>query len=114
MVKITAPVTREWVAANERAARMLRQGCQATRVGEGVYRVRSASQPDAIHTLRIRNLGQLDASCDCPHGQHEGAKGQCWHKASALCQETRRVSRPPVSREEIDRRMARFARTEGE
>ena len=111
MVKITTPITRDWQAAVERAARMLRQGYQATRVGDGVYQVRSASHQDAIYTIHIRNLSQLDASCDCPHGQHEGAKGQCWHKASALCQETRRVSRPPVSREEIERRMARFART---
>jgi hypothetical protein len=111
MVKITAPVTSEWIAAVERAACMRKRGYQATRVGDGVYRVRSASQADAVYTVRIRNLGRLDASCDCPHGRHEGAKGQCWHKASALCQETRRVSRPPLSREELDRRMARFART---
>jgi len=111
MVKITTPITREWIAAVERAARMLKQGYQATRVGDGVYQVRSASQPDAIYTIRIRNLGQLDATCDCPHGQHEGAKGHCWHKASAFCQETRRVSRPAVSGEEIERRMARFTRT---
>lgn len=110
MVKITAPITAEWIAAVERAARMLRAGHQATRVGDGVYQVRSASQQDTVHTVRIRNLGQLDATCDCPHGRHEGAKGQCWHKASALCQETRRVSRPPVSQEETERRMARFAR----
>jgi hypothetical protein len=111
MVKISAPITAEWVAAVERAARMLQRGYQATRVGEGVYQVRSASQADTVHTIRIRNLGQLDATCDCPHGRHEGARGQCWHKASALCQETRRVSRPPLSKEELDRRMARFART---
>jgi len=97
-------------SAAERAARMLRRGYQAARVGDGVYRVRSASHQDTIHTVRIRNLGQLDATCDCPHGQHEGAKGQCWHKASALCQETRRLPRPLVSAEEIERRMARFAR----
>ncbi len=111
MVKITTPITREWIAAVERAACMLQRGYQATRVGDGVYQVRSASQPDTIHTIRIRNVGQLDASCDCPHGRHEGAKGHCWHKASALCQETRRVSRPPLTGEEIERRMARFART---
>jgi len=111
MVKITTPITREWIAAVERAAGMLQRGYQATRVGDGVYQVRSASQPDTVHTIRIRNVGQLDATCDCPHGRHEGAKGHCWHKASALCQETRRVSRPPLSGEEIERRMARFART---
>lgn len=111
MVKITAPVTPEWVAAVERAARMRRQGYLATRIADGAYHVRSASRPGAVYTVRIRDLGRLDATCDCPHGQHEGAKGHCWHKASALCQETRRVSRPPLGREELDRCLARCART---
>lgn len=111
MVKITAPITAEWQAAAERAARMLRRGYQAARVGEGVYQVRSASQPNAIYTIRILNLGQLQATCDCPHGRHEGAKGHCWHVASALCQEARRVSCPPLPQAEVRARMARFART---
>ena len=109
MVKITAPIDAEWVAAAERAARMLKRGYQAVRTAEGVYQVRSASQPDTIHTIRIQNVGLLQATCDCPHGRHEGAKGHCWHIASALCAETRRVSRPAPSREEAARLMARFA-----
>ncbi|HEY8745078.1 MAG TPA: SWIM zinc finger family protein, partial [Chloroflexota bacterium] len=78
-------------AAAERAARVLHQGYQATQVGDGIYQVRSANRPDAVYTIRIVNLGQLDATCDCPHGQHAGAKAPrgypCWHIASALCQE---------------------------
>ena len=110
MVKIAAPIGPEWVAAAERAAKMLKRGYQATRIGDGVYQVRSASQPEVIHTIRIQNVGLLQATCDCPHGRHEGAKGHCWHIASALCAETRRVSRPQVSREETARFMARFAK----
>ena len=109
MLKIAAPITPAWVAAAERAYRMRQQGAVAIRIGEGVYQVRSASRPDTVYTVRIRHLLRLDAMCDCPHGQHPHAKGHCWHIAAALCAETRRAARPIPSREEVRRRMARFA-----
>ena len=109
MLKIAAPITQEWVAAAERAYRMRQRGAQAVRIGEGVYQVRSASRRDTVYTVRIRHLLRLDAACDCPHGRHPRAKGHCWHVAAALCAETRRAARPTPGREEMARRMARFA-----
>ncbi len=91
MVKITAPIADEWIAAVERAARMLKAGHQATSVGDRVYQVRSASHPDTIHTVRIRNLGQLDATCDCPTA---GTREQ---RASAGTRRRHSARRPAAS-----------------
>ncbi len=109
MVKLTAPVTPAWVSANDRAYQNRQAGRVVTLVAPGVYQCPSSKADGTVYTQRILNVGQLQATCDCPHGQH-GAAGHCWHSAAALAAEVCRVSRPRPSAEEAARKMARFAR----
>ncbi len=108
MVHITAPVTQDWIAANERAAANRQAGRVVTMVRPGVYQCPSSKGTDAVYTQTILNVGSLSATCDCPHGQY-GTSGKCWHSAAALAAEVRRVSRPQASREQMLAKMARFA-----
>jgi len=109
MVMISAPVTPAWISANERAYQNRLAGRVVTPVAAGVYQCPSSKADGTLYTQRIVNVGQLQATCDCPHGQH-GTAGHCWHSAAALAAEVRRVSRLRPSAEEAARRMARFAR----
>jgi len=110
MVKLTAPVTPAWISANERAYQNRQAGRVVTPIAPGVYRCPSSKADGTVYTQRIVNVGQLQATCDCPHGQHAEARGHCWHSAAALAAEVRRVSRPRQSVEEAARKMARFQR----
>ncbi len=107
MVKLTAPVTPSWISANERAFANRQAGRTVTLIAAGVYQCPSSKADGTVYTQRILNVGQLQATCDCPHGQH-GTAGHCWHSA-ALAAEVRRVSRLRPSAEEAARKMARFA-----
>lgn len=118
MVTIKAKITPEWVAANERAYANRQQGRVVTMVRPGLYTAPSSKGDGTTYTVTITNVGTLAGSCTCPHGQH-GNAGHCWHLAQALSAEVRRVSRkaapvaapaPRVTPEEIDAKMARFAR----
>lgn len=118
MVKISQPVTAEWVSANERAAAQRQAGRTVARVAPGTYQCPSSKGDGTVYTQRIVNVGQLQATCDCPHGQH-GTAGHCWHLAAAISAEVRRVSRPkpapapsatPERRAEVAGLMARAFR----
>jgi uncharacterized Zn finger protein len=91
MVKITATVTPEWIAANERAYQNRQAGRVVTLVAPGVYSAPSSKGVGA-YTTTVTNVGMLQGTCDCPHGK-SGGKGHCWHLAQALAAEVRRVSR---------------------
>lgn len=92
MVKLSAPITPAWLAAQERALADRAAGRRPVRIGPNTYRVPS-SRTAETYTVVIRNAGALDASCDCEHGR-TGGKGHCRHIASALMAELERVSRP--------------------
>jgi len=96
MVKISAQVTPEWISANERAYANRQAGRTVAPVAPGVYRCPSSKGDGTVYTQRILNVGQLQATCDCPHGQRAEARGKCWHCAAALAAEVRRVSRKPA------------------
>jgi len=110
MVHIAAPITPTWQRAAERAHANRQAGRTVSLVTPGTYECPSSKADGTVYTQRIVNVGQLQATCDCPHGQHAEARGHCWHSAAALAAEVRRVSRPRQSVEEAARKMARFQR----
>jgi len=77
-------------AAMERAAANRAAGRTAQRLDDGSYVVPSARTEEAYRVV-IVNLTLLQASCDCPHGSREDARGYCWHKVSAMAEEVRRL-----------------------
>lgn len=91
MVRISQPITAEWIAANERAYTNRQAGRVVTLVAPGVYSAPS-SKGTGTYTVTVTNVGMLQGTCDCPHGT-SGGKGHCWHLAQALAAEVRRVSR---------------------
>lgn len=93
MVKLSVPVSPEWVAANERAYQQRQAGRVVTMVRPGVYSAPSSKGDGSTYTATVINPGRLLGTCTCPHGEH-GRKGHCWHLAAAIAAEIRRVSRP--------------------
>ena len=92
MVKITTPITAEWIKANERAYANRQAGRVVTMLHPGIYTAPSSKGDGTAYTTTVSNVGLLLGTCDCPHGQ-SGRKGHCWHLAQALAAEVRRVSR---------------------
>ena len=126
MIRITASIDAAWERANVRAIEQAKQGRRPVYAGMAdgrhCYRCQSSKGDGAAYVQTILNLGQLQASCTCPAGQHPTGNQHCWHTSAALLAETIRLSNParfkatyepaPVanrpSREEVARRMARF------
>ena len=94
-VHITAHVTRHDADAMQRATDALRAGRRVEALGGGRYRVESQSRPGTWHEVRVVNVPELVASCDCTHAQ-KGGRGRCWHTAEVLALEVRRLARVPA------------------
>ena len=108
MVKITASVTPQWIAANERAYQNRLAGRVVTMVRPGTYTAPSSKGDGTTYTVMVTNVGTLSATCSCPHGTH-GTAGKCWHSAAAIAAEVRRTApKTQVSRQEMMARMSRF------
>lgn len=101
-LKITAPLTREWAAANARAIANAKAGRRAERIAEKTYAVTS-SKTNTTYTVGIDSIVKLQATCTCPHGSRTDAKGICWHKSAAIAAAITRCA-------ENERKMARFGR----
>ena len=107
MVKLTAKVTESWIKANERAYANRQAGRVVRWVAPNTYEAPSSKGDGTVYTVRILNVGQLLATCTCPHGAH-GTAGHCWHCSAALCAEVRRIS-DPTSPEAVASRQYRPA-----
>ncbi len=89
-IRIERDITTTYLqSAMERAAANRKEGRIPVRQADGTYTVASASSTK-LYSVRIINLTQLSASCNCAHGTGEG-RGTCWHVVASLAQEVRRL-----------------------
>jgi len=89
-IRIERDITTTYLqSAMERAAANRKEGRIPVRQADGTYTVASATSTK-LYTVRIINLTQLAASCNCAHGTGEG-RGTCWHVVASLAEEVRRL-----------------------
>lgn len=77
---------------------------------EGKYVFDSASRPGVVHTVEhVETATGWALACSC---EGYAYKGTCWHLKTSQASERARqeAARPRPSREEVNAKMARFAR----
>jgi len=115
-VRLQVPVSPAWQRALARAAEDRKAGIAPERIACATYRIASTRPNHTPHTVVIKSVVRLEATCDC-----EGATNGrvCRHMAQAWDAAVARIAHrddakatpapeptPALSGAEIDRRMA--------